>query len=152
MPQQHCTGCPCAKRGRACRPTPACLRLGGTISSSPRHQPSNPTWAYFPSDQWVAPRGTGSTPAAYFGRSKIELKFSLSICSAAAAALRHYVTPSSAHFSRQRDHLQAHYHALMQHKLFCKISFDPNHAASSISLMKVITLSYRRCSTISSPA
>ena len=49
LPQQHCTGCPCAKRGRACRPTPACLRLGGTISSSPRHQPSNPTWAYFPS-------------------------------------------------------------------------------------------------------
>ena len=49
LPQQHCTGCPCAKRGRACRPTPACLRLGGTISSSPRHQPSNPTRAYFPS-------------------------------------------------------------------------------------------------------
>ena len=32
LPPQHCTGCPCAKRGRACRPTPACLRLGGTIS------------------------------------------------------------------------------------------------------------------------
>ena len=63
LPQQHCTGCPCAKRGRTCRPTPACLRLGGTISGSPRHQPSSPTWAYFPCDHWTAPRGTGCTPA-----------------------------------------------------------------------------------------
>ena len=48
LPPQHCTGCPCAKRDRTCRPTPACLRLGGTISGSPRHQPSSPHMGVFP--------------------------------------------------------------------------------------------------------
>ena len=106
LPPKHCTGCPCAKRGRTCRPTPACLTLGGWGAPS------------------QAPHAT--SPRIPHGR----------------LSLQDFVTTSLRLRRTTFRGSGSNYHALMQHKFFCKISFDHNHAASIISLMKVKTLSY----------
>ena len=104
LPQQHCTGCPCAKRCRTCRPTPACLTLGG----------------------WGAPSQAPHATSPRIPHGRI--------------SLQDFVTTSLRLRRTTFRGSGINYHALMQHKFFCKISFDHNHAASIISFIIMIII------------